>query len=86
MLSKETVLDRIEIDEHGSVSVRRAMYVVEDGVRIAGPIYHRVGYTPGDDVAAESDRVKAVAAVIWTPEVVTEARDRKAQALAARQV
>lgn len=40
-LSKETVIDRIEITENGSVQIRHATYFLEDGVRVAGPHYHR---------------------------------------------
>ncbi len=77
MLTKETVLDKVEILEDGSMQVRRATYIVEDGVRIAGPNYHRVAYTPGDDVALEHPKVRALVAVAWTPDVVQAATDRK---------
>lgn len=78
MLSKETVIDKIEILEEGSVQVRRATYVVEDGVRIAGPMYHRSALQPGDEVAGEPARVRAVAQAVWTPEVIAAARARQA--------
>lgn len=69
-LTKETVLDLVQITELGAVEVRRAIYILEDGVRISGPTYHRVAYTPGADVSAEAGRVKTVAAAVWTPEVI----------------
>lgn len=69
-LTKETVIDRVEVNEHGAVHVRRATYILEDGTRIAGPEYHRVAYAPGQDIAAEDVKVKAVASVTWTPAVI----------------
>lgn len=65
MLSKETVIDKIEIVESGHVQVRRATYIIEDGKRIAGPDYHRVAYSPGEDVSHEDPKVQAVARVVW---------------------
>jgi len=76
-LTKETVLDKVEFLEDGSVQVRRATYVLEDGVRIAGPMYQRSAYTPGDDIALEHPTVRALAPVVWTPEVIAAAQARK---------
>ena len=76
-LTKETVIDQIEILEYGHVQVRRATYVVEDGERtLLG--YHRVAYEPGRDVSAEDPKVQRVAAFIWTPEVVAAHTARQA--------
>lgn len=77
MLSKETVLDRIEVLEDGAIQVRRATYVVEDGRRIAGPLYHRAAYEPGAAIDQEHATVRAVAAVVWTPAVVAAAEARQ---------
>ncbi len=76
MLTKETIVDKVEVTEDGSVQVRRATYILEDGERIAGPTYHRVAYTPGADVASESPRVKAVTQAVWTAEVIAAHRTR----------
>jgi hypothetical protein len=75
-LTKETVTDLTQVTELGSIQVRKATYILEDGMRIAGPIYVRVAYVPGADVATESDRVKAIAAVVWTADVIREHRER----------
>lgn len=75
-LSKETVIDKIEVLENGAIQVRRATYIVEDGVRIAGPIYVRAAYTPDADVATEAQLVKDLADVVWTPEVIQAYRDK----------
>jgi len=70
VLSKQVVIDRIEILENGILQVRRGRYILEDGVRIAGPEYQRRVYVPGEDVSAEPPRVQAVAAAVWTPAVI----------------
>jgi hypothetical protein len=75
-LTKQTIIDRIEITETGTMQVRRATYVAEDGVRIMGPSYHRVTFDPGADVTQEDARVRSVANVIWTPAVIQAYRDR----------
>ena len=67
-LTKDTIIDKIEVLEDSSIQVRRATYILEDGVRISGPIYHRSAHTPGSDISNETPRVKAIAAVVWAPE------------------
>lgn len=74
-LSKETVIDKIEVLEAGHIQVRRATYITENGVRIAGPIYHRVVYDPGVAIDAEDSRVKTIAAAVWTPAVIAAHRE-----------
>mgnify|MGYP001577330767 CR=1 FL=1 len=76
MLTRETVIDKIEVLELGHVQVRRATYIEEDGVRVSGPEYHRVAYEPGATITAEHARVKAVAQAIWTPAVIAAHRAR----------
>ncbi len=81
MLTKETVVDKVEILEDGAIQIREATYLVEDGVR--GPLlgYHRSAKRPGEDVTAAHDKVKAVAAVVWTPEVLQAEEDRQKDAV-----
>ena len=69
MLEKKEIVDQIEITRDGHVQVRQATLIVEDGVEIA-KTYHRHVLSPGDSIDAEEDRVKAVAAAVWTPQVV----------------
>lgn len=70
MYIDETVTDKIEILEDGQIQVREATRVLRDGVVIA-TTYHRRVMSPADDVTKADKRVAAVAAVVWTPEVVT---------------
>ena len=82
MLTEDTVVDRIEIDEHGNILVRRATVILRDGVRVPTPLtYHRSSYEPGADVSQEHVRVIAVAMVLWTPAVIEAAEARRQAAL-----
>lgn len=71
-LTKDTVIDKIEIDEYGVISIRRATYILEDGVRVSDARYHRKALTPGQDVTQESAKVRAVAVAVWTPKVIAD--------------
>ena len=75
-LMKVTVIDRIEILENGTIQVRRATYIMENGNRVAGPNYHRAAYMPGADVSKESSLVQKIAVVVWTPEILAAYKAR----------
>ena len=83
MLTEETVVDRIEIDERGIIGVRRASFIVRDGVRLPTPSYHRTTYEPGAELGGEDPRVHAIAAIVWTDEIKAAAIARREQWLAA---
>ena len=70
-LTKSTIVDRIEVLEMGQVQVRTATVVSEDGAELSRSV-HRHVLAPGDDTSGQSDRVAAVAAATWTPEVVSD--------------
>ena len=78
-LTKETVVDKIEVLEMGQVQVRTATRVLEDGTQLSQS-YHRHVVEPsvktGDtwadtDISGEDARVQAVANATWTSEVKT---------------
>jgi hypothetical protein len=73
-LEKVTVVDRIEVLENGSVQVRTATRIMENGVQISGT-FHRHVVAPGDDYSAEDARVKAICAATHTPEVIAAYKD-----------
>lgn len=77
-LEKQTVVDMIEIVENGSVQVRTATRIVEDGNVISNN-YHRHTINPGDDYSGEDARVQAICASTHTPEVVAAWQASKAQ-------
>ena len=78
-LTKETVVDKIEVIENGIVQVRTATRVLEDGVELSSS-YHRHFLEPSTkdsgswadtDISGEDARVQAIANATWTDEVKT---------------
>ena len=51
------------------IQCRRADIVEKDGVEV-GRTYHRHVRTPGEDVSEDCAELQAVAAALWTDEVV----------------
>ena len=73
-LEKQTVVDKIEVIENGSVQVRTATRIVEDG-NVISSSYHRHVVTPGQDYSQEDARVQAICAATHTAEVVSAYQD-----------
>ena len=78
-LTKETIVDKIEVLEMGQVQVRTLTRVKEDGVQISSS-YHRHFLEPSTkdsgswadtDISGEDARVQAVANATWTSAVKT---------------
>ena len=69
MLEKVIVVDRIEVVENGSVQVRTATRIMEDGKQISGN-FHRHVVAPGSDYSAEDARVQAICAATHTADVI----------------
>jgi hypothetical protein len=63
-LTKETVVDKIEVLESGAIQVREAIRVLEDGV-VLSQSYHRHVLQPGDDLSGEDQKVQDIATVTW---------------------
>jgi hypothetical protein len=70
MLEKQVAVDKIEVAEDGRVQVRQATRIIENGVEIS-KTFHRSVLVPGQNVADQESRVRAVCNAVWTPEVVT---------------
>ena len=68
-LTKETVVDKIEVTENGTVQVRTATRIIEDGVQLSQS-YHRHVVVPGADYSTEDARVQAICAATHTAEVI----------------
>ena len=79
-LSKEVVIDKIEVVENGIIQVRQVTRIMEDGQQLSSS-YHRWSLTPGQDVSDQPANVQAIANAVWTEEVV--AAFEAAQAAAA---
>ena len=68
-LTKEIVVDKIEVLEMGQVQVRTATRVLEDGAVLSSS-FHRHVLAPGDDLTDQDPKVVAIASAVHTPEVV----------------
>ena len=69
-LTKTITIDKIEVvGEYKAVQIRTATVVAEDGTELSRN-FHRHVLEPGDDTTGQDDRVAAVAAAAWTPEVI----------------
>ena len=68
-LEKEIKIDRIEVVENGTVQVRQATIITEDGNQISRT-FHRWIIVPSQDYSDQEDKVKAICQVTHTPEVI----------------
>jgi len=73
-LTKETVVDKIEVLENGTLQVRTATRVLEDG-EVLSSSFHRHTLAPGSDTSNEDAKVVAIANATWTADVVTAYND-----------
>ena len=69
MLTATTGISVISILEDGQLQVRRSRRVY-DGAEMIAEQYHRHVVAPGDNLNQEDPRVKAVATLLHTPEVI----------------
>ena len=78
-ITKETVVDKIEILESGIIQVRTATKILEDGKEL-NRSFHRHVLNPsvkngdpwGDtDISSEDAKVQAICNATWTDEVKT---------------
>ena len=78
-LTKETIVDKIEVLEMGQIQVRKAIRIKEDGTQLSQS-YHRHVIVPSTkdsgswadtDISGEDARVQAVANATWTNSVKT---------------
>jgi len=79
-LTKETVVDKIEVLEMGQVQVRTATRVLEDGAVLSSS-FHRHVLVPGDDLSGQDARVSAIATATWTDEVIAAYQEAQDAAL-----
>jgi len=78
-LTKEIIVDKIEVMEMGQVQVRTATRVLEDGTELSSSFHRHVvvpsvktGDTWADtDISGEDARVQAIATATWTSAVKT---------------
>ena len=81
-LSKINVVDKIEVLENGTVQVRTATRILEDGVALSSS-FHRHMCHPDHVCTDEDPKVTAICSVIHTPEVKAAYLAAQAASLAA---
>ena len=78
-ITKETVVDKIEVLEMGQGQVRTAIVIKEDGTELSRT-FHRHVVVPSDkttgswedtDISGEDTRVQAICTATWTDAVKT---------------
>ena len=78
-ITKETVVDKIEILEMGQVQIRTATKIIEDGTELTRS-FHRHVLEPSvknndtwenTDISGEDAKVQAICNAAWTDEVKT---------------
>ena len=85
-LTKEIIVDKVEVLEKGTVQVRAATRIMEDGTELSSS-FHRHLLVPSDkssgswaetDISGEDAKVQAICNAVWTSAVKTayqEAQD-----------
>ena len=79
-IEKIKVLDQITATENGTILFREATRIMEDGVQLSES-YHRSSLAPDSDLTDVPASVAAIAAVVWTPEVVAAYQAAQAEAV-----
>ena len=69
MITKNTIVDLCEVVENGTIQVRTATRIVEDG-KVLSQSFHRHCVTPGQDYSQEDAKVQALCAAVHTPECI----------------
>jgi hypothetical protein len=84
-ITKYIVADKIEVLELGSVQVRTATVIKEDGVELTRT-FHRHVLVPSEkssgswedtDISGEEARVQAVCTAVWTEDVKTAYQEQQ---------
>jgi hypothetical protein len=68
MASTEKTEQKLEILPNGIIQVRNTRVIMDNGVELSR-VHHRKVIDVDDDVTNESQRIKDIAASVWTDEV-----------------
>jgi hypothetical protein len=68
-LEKEIKVDRVEVIENGTVQVRQATIITEDGNQLSST-FHRWCIAPNEDYSTQEQQVQDICKVAHTPEVI----------------
>ena len=70
-LTKQIVVDKIEVLEKGQIQVRQATRIIEEG-EVLSSSFHRHVLEPGANLDDQDAKVSAIAAAVWTDEVLAD--------------
>jgi len=70
MIEKQITVDQIIVLNDGQIQIRERTTVLEDSVELSHS-YHRRVFVPGSVIEGDQ-RVKDIAAVVHTPQVITD--------------
>ena len=73
-LTEKTIVDQIEVLFHNEIQIRTKIIIEKDGNEISHN-FHRHVVNPLDDISNESDKVKAIAGVLWTDKVKNDYKE-----------
>ena len=73
-LTKETVVDKIEVLESNAIQVRKVTRILEDG-EVLSSSYHRHVLQPGADLTNEDPKVVAIATAAWAEKTLSKLGD-----------
>ena len=68
-LDKQTKIDRLEVVENGTVQLRQATIITDNGNEVSRT-YHRWCIAPGEDYSTQEQQVQDICKVTHTPEVI----------------
>ena len=68
-LTESTGIDKIEVINDWNIQVRQATIIERDG-KFVSRTFHRWVLTPDSDINGQEQKVKDIANVVWTPEVI----------------
>ena len=68
-LEKQTKINQVEVVENGTVQVRQATIITEDGNQLSRT-FHRWCIAPGEDYSTQEQQVQDICKVTHTPEVI----------------
>ena len=77
MLEKQISIGQITILEDGQIQIQSIMSIMEDSVELSHSIHRRV-FIPGSVIEGDQ-RLKDIAAVVHTPQVIADFREAERQ-------
>tara|TARA_R110000868_G_scaffold16913_6_gene74957 strand:- start:880 stop:1140 length:261 start_codon:yes stop_codon:yes gene_type:complete len=71
-ITKQKVVDKVEILEDGIIQIREAIRVYDDDGSLIGEKFNRYLLVPGQDVTAEKARIRRICTAVWDAQTVAD--------------